>query len=537
MPVAARLALFALVFPLASHAQTATPLATQITTLLAEPTVARAHWGIAVTELDGTPIYGLDETKLFRPASNAKLFTTAAAMHLLGPGFRVQTAVFAQVMNSGSGDQPSFKDGVFTGTLFLQTQGDDNLSGREIPYLSPAEKKRAAATKGTDTKEADPLIKLKTLAAALKEKGLREVHGNIVALDPWQGEYYPPDWSVDDTMWGYGAPVGGPIVQDNQVEVTVAPARAEGPGVSITVKPDIGYYTIQSQVRTVAAGKPANVSFERDDAKRVLHLWGTVAVGAPDVENIAITRPSEYAAFAFKAALESQGVSVTGEANGEHQPELDGRSFGQLARDPLPGLPVTATKKPDAVFECGVCSPLNSYMMSPSLADDVKVTLKVSQNLHAENMLRLLGRAYAEPGTAGGVRVVRQFLINAGLDPNDFVFYDGSGLSGHDLITPRAATQLLAYATKQPWFAQWKTALPVGGEDGSLASRFATAPLKGHVFAKTGTLGESRALSGYLDCASGKQVIFSILVDDHAPSGSNDRDVMDKIVAAIAATN
>jgi D-alanyl-D-alanine carboxypeptidase/D-alanyl-D-alanine-endopeptidase (penicillin-binding protein 4) len=131
------------------------------------------------------------------------------------------------------------------------------------------------------------------------------------------------------------------------------------------------------------------------------------------------------------------------------------------------------------------------------------------------------------------VRVVRQFLINLGIDPADFVFYDGSGLSGHDLVTPRATAKLLQFATAQPWFADWKASLPVGGEDGSLTSRFPKPPLKDHVFAKTGTLGEARALSGYLDCASGRTVIFSIMDTSHMP-GNADRDVMDRIVAAIA---
>ena len=132
--------------------------------------------------------------------------------------------------------------------------------------------------------------------------------------------------------------------------------------------------------------------------------------------------------------------------------------------------------------------------------------------------------------------MVRQWLINAGLDGNDFVFYDGSGLSSHDLVTPRATTQLLAFAATQPWFAQWKAALPLGGVDGTLEHRFTEPPLKGHVFAKTGTLGESRALSGYLDAASGKQIIFSIMADTHTPASTADRATMDKIVAAIAAT-
>jgi D-alanyl-D-alanine carboxypeptidase/D-alanyl-D-alanine-endopeptidase (penicillin-binding protein 4) len=103
-------------------------------------------------------------------------------------------------------------------------------------------------------------------------------------------------------------------------------------------------------------------------------------------------------------------------------------------------------------------------------------------------------------------------------------------------VTPRATAKLLQFATTQPWFADWKKSLPVAGEDGSLRARFPEAPLKDHVFAKTGTLGEARALSGYVDCASGKTVIFSVMVTDHAP-GSVDMKVMDRIVEAIAAAN
>ena len=114
--------------------------------------------------------------------------------------------------------------------------------------------------------------------------------------------------------------------------------------------------------------------------------------------------------------------------------------------------------------------------------------------------------------------MVRAFLTGSvGIDPDDFVFFDGSGLSGHDLVTPRAAAKLLQYATTQPWFADWKRSLPIGGEDGTLAERFPKAPLKDHLFAKTGTLSEARALSGYLECASGKTVIFSIMVGNHTP--------------------
>jgi D-alanyl-D-alanine carboxypeptidase/D-alanyl-D-alanine-endopeptidase (penicillin-binding protein 4) len=170
--------------------------------------------------------------------------------------------------------------------------------------------------------------------------------------------------------------------------------------------------------------------------------------------------------------------------------------------------------------------------------EDIVATNKESLNLHAELLLRQLGRAYGSDGSgAQGARVVRSFLVGAGIDKDDFVFFDGSGLSGHDLVTPRATARLLQYASGQTWFEDWKKSLPVGGVDGSLASRFTKPPLKGKVFAKTGTLGESRALSGYVECASGRTVIFSIFVDNHLPQTSVDRDAMDKIVAAIAAAN
>ena len=202
-----------------------------------------------------------------------------------------------------------------------------------------------------------------------------------------------------------------------------------------------------------------------------------------------------------------------------------------MAPPPTAGQPVPAV--------------LASHGSAP-ISEDVVLTNKVSQNLHAELFLHLLGkRTYCSKGSiVEGARLVRAFLLHAGIDGDDFVFYDGSGLSGHDLVAPRATAKLLAFAATnpkrfaadKPWFAAWKASLPVGGEDGTLGGRFAKPPLKDHLFAKTGTLGESRALSGYLDAASGRTVIFSIMVDNHLPGDSSDREVMDKIVAAIQAT-
>jgi D-alanyl-D-alanine carboxypeptidase/D-alanyl-D-alanine-endopeptidase (penicillin-binding protein 4) len=178
------------------------------------------------------------------------------------------------------------------------------------------------------------------------------------------------------------------------------------------------------------------------------------------------------------------------------------------------------------------------------MVEDLTVTNKVSQNLHAELTLRLLGREFAGLGESGqenggsiadGARVVRQFLISAGIAPEDFFFYDGSGMSVNDLIAPRAYTTLLTYAAAQSWGMAWKATFPIAGVDGTLGSRFKGSPLQGRLFAKTGSLNEVNALSGYLTAKSGKTVAFSILVNGHLPGSEVEIHAIDSICEAIAA--
>ena len=243
--------------------------------------------------------------------------------------------------------------------------------------------------------------------------------------------------------------------------------------------------------------------------------------------------------------LERRGVHFDNIAGSLRRLNENAESFREQVATSLPNVrAVTAVAPPSAPpLPCGAafCQVVATHT-SPALLDDLVVTLKVSENLHAELLLHQLAIAFGEQSSgfrgssAQGARVVRQWLLNVGVGKDDFVFTDGSGLSTHDLIAPRAATTLLAYTTTQPWFSSFKAALPVGGVDGTLTNRFTTS-LRGKVQAKTGTLGESRALSGFLDAASGQSVIFSILVDTHLPGSVADRKTMDEIVELIAAQN
>jgi len=525
----------------------------QIAALVSQPAVARAHWGVVVTTLDGRPIYALNDAQLFQPDSNAKLFTTAAAIALLGQqdSFGIQTEVIGKGVFRGEKS--------LEGDLVLVGDGDAYLSGRTMPYDSPTARPNGA------TPATDSLRYLSDMADQVAATGLKKVKGDVVGDDtlfPW--EPYPEDWSIDDTIWGYGAPVSALTVNDNQIKVTVTPGLVEGKPATVTIDPAMPYFTLDTSRLTTGAKKSGNhVQFERPPGSKILRIYGSIAVDEkPDDEEAAIDDPAEYAAMAFKGMLEARGITVTGIAHAQHRAPDDATGFLTESHAPINDVMnatqnwrVHGQKWLDFVPTCAGCEgsippgpkdPVEKVLANhkaPTLREDIVLTNKVSQNLHAELLLHQLAAAVGTGGsTAQGARVLRAFLLNAGIDKDDFVFYDGSGLSSYDLVTPRAIAKLLSYAAHdpktgapQPWFAAWKASLPVGGVDGTLADRFTTAPLKGHVFAKTGTHSEGRALSGYLDCASGQTVIFSILVGNHLPGDDADRDAMDKIVAAIAA--
>jgi serine-type D-Ala-D-Ala carboxypeptidase/endopeptidase (penicillin-binding protein 4) len=508
-------------------------LAQTIAGLVDGPEVARDHWGIAVVGMDGTPIYSLHEGQLFQPASTAKLFTTAAAMALLGPISTVTTTVNAVGVFSGKEH--------LKGNLYLGGSGDANLSGRGIPYAP-------------DTEEAfPPLHVLDNMAAQVAQTGLKTVDGDVIGLGyhlPYQP--YPEGWSEDDLTWGYGAPVSMLSVNDNELKVTITPDREVGSRAGVEISPVVPYYTVVNDVMTVAAKSQTRIGLERMPGTKQLRLFGRIAVrSSPQVEHIAIEDPAEFAAIAFKQLLEQHGVTASGRAVAEHVLPEDTRGFRDIVGEPLDLAKASGLQRVavPGLMPCpGPCDPqkaprsvvLASHV-SPTLSEDVVLTNKLSVNLHAELLLLRLGDRFTggQSGNsfAEGARVVRQFLLDAGISGDDFVFYDGSGLSTYDLVTPRAMVRLLQYASGQSWFTDWKASLPVGGVDGTLERRFTKAPLKGRVIAKTGTMGESRALGGYVECASGRTVIFSIMVGNHLPGTNVDRDVMDKVVAAIAAAN
>lgn len=440
---------------------TAAPLLTTVEqTLATGPEGTR--YGLLVTTLDGEVLLSIAPDQRFIPASNTKMFTTAIAYAQLP--LLQQTAKGAAVRLEAVGNGAT----------------DVVLHGRGDAVLSSADDCK------TDC--------LQTLADAVAAK-TRHVR-NIVGDDSWfPDERWSPGMSWNNIQSRYGTGISALTLDDNELVVKLAPgALGAAPAIQTS-----GYYSIENHVTTVA-GKEDKVSADRMPNSRILRLTGTIgAEAAPMTLRYGIDDPAHHAAWRMGELLRARGVKVDGDIAVRHRPLT-------AADDPetRDGAPVALPAEPAMLAE----------LPAPSLAENMIRINKESQNLHTELMLRRVSRASGSGSIADGQAVMRKVMGEAGLPATSYFFADGSGMSSYNRISPRGAVDLLSWISRQPWAMAWRETLPIAGRDGTLQNRFKGTLLEGKLFAKTGSLNASRALSGYLVTRSGRTLIFSVLAND-----------------------
>lgn len=439
------------------------PLERRIAAILREGSAPGTRFGLVVATADGREIVAIAPDDRFIPASNTKMFTTAAAFQRLGDPSVPDLAGGATVRLEGGGAAP---------TVVLAGHGGARLSSADDCTVDC----------------------LSTLADAVAAR--TRVVGDVVGDDTdFPDERWGPGWSWNNLKARYGTAISALTVDDNVHSVVVH--SGDRPGAPARVD-RAGYWAIDNRVTTIAAGK-GELDTDRLPGSDTLRITGTITAGTSETLQLGLTDPAHHGAWQFKRLLVARGVRITGKVRARHRPLAATDVVGARVQ-PLPQADVLARITPAPLIE------------------DLTLTSKVSQNLHTELLLRRVAALNGTGATVQGLAVISDMLNQAGVPRWSYDLADGSGMSSYNRVAPRYVVRFLRWVAGQPWGAAWRATLPVGGVDGTLKSRFRGTPLEGKVFAKTGSLNAVNALSGYLTSASGETLIFSSYAND-MPSG------------------
>jgi PBP4 family serine-type D-alanyl-D-alanine carboxypeptidase len=462
--------------------------------IMARPDYRHSRFGVAIYPAGGgDPLYRLNAGELFVPGSTTKLVSEGVALKLIGPGYRFHTPVYKTGTLS--------PEGILLGDIVLVASGDLDLSGRTQPDGTLAFQNvdhSYAGTPGAAVLPGDPIAPLRALARQVYAHGVKRVTGRVVV----DVSAFPEG----ERELGTGAVISPIVVNDNCVDVTIGPGLGLGDAASARLSPETGYVQLTNRVRTVSAGGNPRIRVTGDvrspDGARRLTVEGTIPAGsAPFLYAYKVPEPSVFASFVFREALAEAGVTVASAESGK--PLVDWQTLA-------------AWYKPENLL---------AEHVSPPFAEDARITLKVSQNLHASTIPYLIGAIAGgkhPDALAEGFRLERQLLEKDGLDLSGAVQTDGAG--GSALFTPDFMCQFLIYMAKQPFAQAYHESLPVLGKDGTLYDIQTASAAAGKVFAKTGTLSApdrlhdrivitGKGFAGYMTTRDGHDAVVAFYVN------------------------
>jgi D-alanyl-D-alanine carboxypeptidase/D-alanyl-D-alanine-endopeptidase (penicillin-binding protein 4) len=442
--------------------------------------------------MDGREVVSIRPDERFLPASNTKLFTVGAVFHRLGDLSQPDPSMGASVRTRPNANGPP----------------DLILSGGGDPFVID----------GEDC-ERDCLSELADKVVA---SGITRIHAVIGDDTLYPDERWGPGWSQEDTQFRAGAPASALVVNSNEARLEIAPGAQPGDPVRAAWRAGDELMELENEAVTVD-GDEDNLRIERSPGVSTVRLFGTLGVmRPPQGVPVAVEDPAFAAATRFRRLLKERGMTVEGGTLVYHR---------KLALQDEPafreGLELPSGRDASEI----------ARLAPAPVIEELTFLMKQSQNLHAEQFLRRLGRIEGGGSRADGLAIVEAMLDQSGADRRAWDFSDGSGMSIYNRVTPRMVARFLLWTTRQPWAADFRSTLAVGGVDGTIARRFRGTPLEGRIFAKTGTLNSTNALSGFMETKSGKTLIFSFIANDRPSAAAPATIAMDQALLAIAAAH
>jgi D-alanyl-D-alanine carboxypeptidase/D-alanyl-D-alanine-endopeptidase (penicillin-binding protein 4) len=437
----------------------AAAMKTALKRAMARHPVDGATIGVAVQRLsDGRLIFTRNANTQLEIASNAKLFTTAAALWKLGPDYKFRTSIIANGVMVGD---------MLQGDLVIVGGGDPCISGR--------------------FHKGDKLYVPHKIVEGVWQFGIRKITGDLVMDDRFfDRALRPPGWARADWLWWYGAPVSALSYNDNCVYITVTGAKKSGQAPTVRISPSINYARMLNRAVTSSGRSAGGLAFSKNGAGAIV-ITGRIRTGRARGDNITVENPPMYLAAAIRTELTRAGITVKGKSRVVHRGER------------------------------ALAGARTVYVWKTPLINAVNVANTNSQNFFAEQILKTMGAAQDGQGaTSNGLAVVMRHVESIGISRNNVSLADGSGLSAGNRATPRAIVKLLhsMYGGKhrRSFFNSLATN---GGSQGTMKRRMTHKSIRGRIHAKTGTI-KSRgisALSGYAKGLDGEVYAFAVIVN------------------------
>jgi serine-type D-Ala-D-Ala carboxypeptidase/endopeptidase (penicillin-binding protein 4) len=468
----------------------------RIQEILRRPQLASALTAIKIVSLDNNRIlYEENAQKLMIPASNMKSLTVAAALDRLSPDYRFVTSIYAPT-------RPN-EQGTIQGDLIIYGRGDPTIA--------------ASFNNGNYFKAIDDL------ASKIVSAGVKRIEGDLIGDESYfTGPPFGIGWEWDDLQWYYGAEISALTINDNAVDLTIKPGANVGSPCIVTLGPNTPLIKIDNQATTTNRGTTRELIVHRPVGENLLEISGSLPLNDPGYSGmVAISKPAILFASMLRSSLESRGISITG------------RTRVVTARDRIRD-PLSISSLVEL-----------TNLQSPPLSFIAARTLKPSQNLYTELILRAMGKATYPQGSFNlktttaddGISTLKNFLRTANINVDQLRILDGSGLARNNLITANAMVQLLVHMSRHRYGQVFRDALPVAGIDGTLRNRMRGTVAASNVRAKTGTLTTVSALSGYLTTLAGERLAFSIIINNHMDEVDAHREYIDPVLILLASFN
>jgi D-alanyl-D-alanine carboxypeptidase/D-alanyl-D-alanine-endopeptidase (penicillin-binding protein 4) len=442
---------------------------------------AHAHWGVLIESLNSGEIwFEQNADRMFMPASNEKISTTAAALLTLGPDFTFETKLYYTGI---------IEDSVLKGDLIVVGNGDPTFYTRFFD---------------------DPRDPFFSWADSLKKMGIQKIDGNIIGDDnAFDDQKYGMGWTFGGLSHWWSAEFGALQFNENYIDLQIIQPATKMDTIEIIPNISSQYFSIINNLTAADTGR-SSIYFDRHYGTNQIIVSGRVLVGNDTLERSpSIWNPTSFYVTVLKETFENKGIKVTGQAmDCDEIPLWD---FQPLGNDLI----------------------LTHY--SPPLKDILKFLMKKSQNMYAETMVRIMGLMDSGYGSfATGKNVVERVLENFGIEPDTYSYADGSGLSRYNFISPRQIVKILKGMRNSEYWEIWQDIQPIAGVDGTLKNRMRGAKAEGNVRAKTGTISNVRGLSGYVTTDDEEEIIFSFLVNGHLRTSRDTELITDSVLEFIA---